>query len=268
MQFGMSEVGFPFDDLDRSFACLAEAGYDGVEIRITEDHLESPAEVGEIVDQAADHDLVIPTVMASAAGGSALADPDEATRAAAIEKAKRTFEDVTPLLPDLESILLIPGGVSADLQYDAAFDNAVTAVREIGRAARGADYSISLEYVWNDFLLSPREFAAFVDTVSDAGPIGAYFDVGNVMHRGHPHHWIRILDERIDAVHVKDFDEDIGGFGGFTYPTQADVPWEEVDKALEEIGYDGWITVEVSPYPTHPGHMPGHVLDNLEATFG
>ena len=33
---------------------------------------------------------------------------------------------------------------------------------------------------------------------------------------------------------------------------EGDIPWSEVMKALRDIGYDGYLNVEVSPYPGHP----------------
>ena len=55
---------------------------------------------------------------------------------------------------------------------------------------------IAVEEVWNKFLLSPLEFARYVDEL-DSPWVKAYFDVGNVVLYGYPQDWIRTLGPRI-----------------------------------------------------------------------
>jgi len=262
----MSEVGLPYEDFDRSCECLAEAGYDGVEIKITGERLQDPEEVARLGDVAADHGLEIPTVMAAAGHGTALSDPDDTVRADRVEAGSEIVELAADVL-DVEAILLVPGGVTEDVPYDVAHENSLSSVRELAGVAAEHDVPLAIENVWNDFLLSPLEFASFVDDVGGAGPVGAYFDVGNILAYGYPEQWIDILGDRIEKVHVKDYDTDIDTIQGFTYPTQGDVPWEAVEAALDDVGYDDWITFEVSPYPTGGERMPGQVLENLRAVF-
>ena len=106
-----------------------------------------------------------------------------------------------------------------------------------------------------------------LDAAAEAGPVGAYFDVGNVLRVGYPEQWIDILGDRIAAVHAKDYDAGIDNADGFTYPLQGDVPWDAVVTALDDIGYDGWIAPEVSPYEHRGERMPAQVLENLHAVF-
>ena len=267
MKFGMSEMGFPYEDLDRSFECIAAAGYDGVEIQLGEDRLDDPGEVGRIRDQAADHGLEIPTVIASGCQGASLAHPDPGVREECVAAATEMVEDVATDVLDVETILMVAGAVTEEIAYDTAYEHTRSSIRELASVCADNDVTLALENVWNDFLLSPLEFATFVDDASEAGPVGAYYDVGNTMKTGYPQQWIEILDDRIDKLHVKDYDTDVDNHRGFTYPTQGDVPWEAVADAVESIGYDDWVTVEVAPYETHPGHMPSQVLENLRATF-
>jgi hexulose-6-phosphate isomerase len=91
--------------------------------------------------------------------------------------------------------------------------------------------------------------------------------VGNVRRFGRPEQWLRILDERITRVHVKDYQTDIDTIDAFTYPLQGDLDWPAVDDALADIGYDGWITAEIPPYETHPEQMPPQLLHNLHRIF-
>ena len=59
-----------------------------------------------------------------------------------------------------------------------------------------------MENVWNKFLLSPIEFARYVDDFNSPW-VKAYFDVGNVVLFAYPQDWIRTLKERIIKLHFK-----------------------------------------------------------------
>lgn len=267
MQFAISEVGFPHDEFERNCETIAAAGYDGIEIRIDEHRLENPDEVAEMRDVAADHGLTIPTVLTSIGSWGDLSTPEDAVREERIASITRLIEEVAADILAVESILLVPGTVDSEHPYDVAYENSLSAVREIAAGADGHGVGVAVENVWNDFLLSPLEFAEFVDRAAEDGPVGAYFDVGNILSYGYPEQWIRILGDRIEKIHVKDYDTDIDTIEGFTYPTQGDVPWDAVAEALDGIGYDGWITLEASPYPTGGERMPRQSLECLEAVF-
>ena len=73
--------------------------------------------------------------------------------------------------------------------------------------ARDLKVVIAVEEVWNKFLLSPLEFARYVDEFESPW-LKAYFDVGNVVLYAFPQDWIRTLGPRIVKVHLKDFNFD------------------------------------------------------------
>ena len=73
--------------------------------------------------------------------------------------------------------------------------------------ARELKVIVAVEEVWNKFLLSPLEFARYVDELESPW-LKAYFDVGNVVFYGYPQDWIRTLGPRIAKVHLKDFQLD------------------------------------------------------------
>ena len=100
--------------------------------------------------------------------------------------------------------------------------------------------------MWNKFLLSPIEFARYVDEL-DSPWLKAYFDVGNVVFYGYPQDWIRTLGRRIVKVHLKDFTLDRPN-GRFEWKNigDGDIDWVEVRRALMEINYRGYVTTEVA----------------------
>jgi hexulose-6-phosphate isomerase len=266
MQFAFNDVGFPHDDLARDLDAVAGAGYAGVEFALAEDGaLTDAAARADLAAAASDRDLDVPSVLTPAFWEHPLSSTDEATRERGIAAGEALVAAADDLGADVA--LVVAGVVDESTPYDRAYENARDSLRELAAVADEHGITLAVENVWNDFLLSPREFAAFVDEAAEAGPVGAYFDVGNVRRFGRPEQWIRILGDRIAAVHVKDYDADVDTADGFTYPFQGHVDWDATAAALADVGYDGWVTPEVPPYETRPGRMPGQVLDNLRAVF-
>src|SRR5262249_38156148 len=107
--------------------------------------------------------------------------------------------------------------------------------------AAKAGIKLAIEEVWNKFLLSPTEFAQYIDSFGSPW-VGAYFDVGNVVEYGFPQEWIRTLGHRIMKVHIKEYAKP----KRFSYALgEGEIDWPEVTRALVDVGYDGWVTAEV-----------------------
>jgi L-ribulose-5-phosphate 3-epimerase len=153
----------------------------------------------------------------------------------------------------VDTILVVPGAVGVDfisgsqiVEYDVAYERAFTALKELSSYAEEKKVCIGIENVWNKFLLSPLEMRDFIDGI--ASPyVGAYFDVGNVIQFGYPEHWIKVLNHRIKKVHFKDFRREVGTINGFVDLLAGDVDYVKVVKALEDVGYNGYVTAEMIP---------------------
>jgi L-ribulose-5-phosphate 3-epimerase len=102
---------------------------------------------------------------------------------------------------------------------------------------------IAIEEVWNKFLLSPLEFARYIDEFESPW-VKSYFDVGNVVFYGYPQDWIRVLGKRIAKVHLKDF-RYRDGKTEWMQLREGDIDWQEVHRAFADIGYHGTATVEL-----------------------
>lgn len=147
-----------------------------------------------------------------------------------------------------ETILLVPAVVNAQTRYVDAYKRSHSAIQHLIPIAEQCKITICLEEVWNNFLLSPMEFAAFVDSFHSPH-LKAYFDVGNVVPFAWPEDWIRTLGKRIGKVHLKDFKGGPGLFGGvgghFTNLREGSINWPEVRRAFAEINYTGYMTTEL-----------------------
>jgi hexulose-6-phosphate isomerase len=141
-----------------------------------------------------------------------------------------------------DAVLLVPAIVTETVGYGDAYKRSQDNIRRLLPLAEEMRVIIAVENVWNKFLLSPLEFARYVDEF-DSPWLKAYFDVGNVIVFGFAQDWIRTLGKRIVKIHLKDFKR--SGYK-WTNLLEGDVNWPEVRKALDEIGYRGFLTPELS----------------------
>ncbi len=139
------------------------------------------------------------------------------------------------------AVLLVPTRVTEEFSYQDAYKWSQEYVSRLIPTAEQTGVVVAVENVWNKFLLSPIEFARYLDELNSRW-IKAYFDVGNVIIYGHAHHWIRTLGKRIVKIHLKDFKR-----SGYQWKNllDGDVNWPEVRKALDEVDYNGYMTAEL-----------------------
>jgi L-ribulose-5-phosphate 3-epimerase len=176
-----------------------------------------------------------------------------------------------------DTVLVMPGSVDNRIlapqpeivPYAAAYLNALEVLRELSRTAC-EQYRVHMaaENCPSKFLVSPLEFAAFLDEVG--GPwVGACLDTGNALWYGFPEHWIPILGPRIKRVHLKDNRAVIHGALTPTPLLAGDVNWPAVRDMLAATRYDGWLIAEVFPhYSFHPERLIFETSAAIDAIFG
>ena len=163
-----------------------------------------------------------------------------------------------------ESLLVVPGVVGPGMRYDEALERAKGCLEELVPAAEEHDVTLAVENVWNQMLGSPLEFRDFVDAI-DHPKVAAYVDVGNAVRTGFGEDWLRLLGDRVDKVHVCNFRGETGNLTGFTrHLLDGDVDWPAVMDALNDIGYDGWLTAEITPPSPH---FPEKTLRDIATTM-
>lgn len=141
-----------------------------------------------------------------------------------------------------DTVLLVPGVVNAKTAYIDAWARSTAVIRQqLIPVAEETGVIIAVEDVWNKFLLSPPEFARYVDQFKSKW-VRAYFDIGNIVAYGFPQDWIRTLGHRIAKLHVKDFD---AGKHKFVPLLEGSIDWKAVLQALQDIGYGGFMTAEL-----------------------
>ncbi len=144
--------------------------------------------------------------------------------------------------------------------YIEAHNRSMDAVRESIKkllpVAEETQVVIALENVWNNWCVRPELYNWVVASFNSPW-VKAYFDIGNhVKYAGilrgdrveiayPPEAWIRIFGPRLAKVHVKDYRLDAEGKGGrWAAIGEGSVDWPVVRQALEDVGYNGWLTDE------------------------
>ena len=235
MKKGMYYGCIPGGTREEKFRNARDAGFDGVEV----DTLRTDADREETKALAEKYGVAVPSVMNTDHWKYPLSDPDPEVRRKSLLGVRQSVETAVALGAD--TVLIVPGVVGPDVTYEEVFERSKESIKEILPLAEEKDILIAVENVWNKFLLSPVEFASYVDGFA-SDHLVAYFDAGNICLYGYPDHWIRTLGGRIRKVHVKGFDTGRSAFGGLMKGT---VDWKSVSGALHEIGYDDFITAEL-----------------------
>jgi L-ribulose-5-phosphate 3-epimerase len=222
--------------LDR-FKLAVDCGFEQIECPTTEDQ----GQVEEIKQAAEGSGLRIHSVMNMAHWKYPLSSADSSVVATSVKGMETSLRNAHFWRAD--TVLLVPAVVDAQTGYREAWKRSQEEIRRLIPLAKELNVIIAVEEVWNKFLLSPIEFASYVDSFKSPS-IRAYFDVGNVVINGYPQDWIRILGPRIAKLHIKDF-KFAKREAQFVPLREGEIDWLEVYKALVEIGYRGSATVEL-----------------------
>jgi hexulose-6-phosphate isomerase len=106
---------------------------------------------------------------------------------------------------------------------------------------------IALENVWNNLWVRPDLFKKFIDGHKHP-MVRAFFDCANNVKYGiPPETWIRILGKSVMELHIKEYRLNPDGQSGvWTNLRENGINWPEVRKALDEVGFEGYATIEES----------------------
>ena len=143
-----------------------------------------------------------------------------------------------------DTVLLVPAVVNPKFSYfEDAWTRSQQQIRKLLPLAEELKVVIAIEEVWNKFLVSPVDFARYVDEFNSPW-VRAYLDVGNMVFYGYPQDWIRVMGKRIAKLHIKDF-RYRKGQTEWVALREGDIDWLEVYRALADIAYRGTATLEL-----------------------
>jgi hexulose-6-phosphate isomerase len=223
-------IGFPGSVMEK-FKAVKAAGFAGVEPM-------SHMRQDEVVKALEETGLKAASVCCNTHWNKPLSHPDPAKRREAIEGVQIALKDAKRY--GATSILLVPGVVNKDANYDECFKRSVACIKELVPLAGELNVKMAIENVWNNFIIKPEQAREFLDAI-DSPLVGWHFDIGNTVRYSPPQTWIPVLGKRILKLHIKEYrkTKDLGA--GFRVKFfEGDNDWPAVMKALDEVGYQGW----------------------------
>jgi L-ribulose-5-phosphate 3-epimerase len=258
MKKGICYACLPNGEPAARFALAAEMGFQCVEVPT----LRTDEERATYLKASKASGVAVSSVMNSDHWGSPLSDPDPAVRAKSVAGVIQSIDTAAALGGDI--VLIVPAVVKADVTYEQAWERSCDTIAAVLPQAAKAKVALAVENVWNKFLLSPIEFAAYVDSFKSPW-MAAYFDVGNIVAYGFPQHWIRTLGPRLRKIHIKGFD---GPKHAWTQLLEGSIDWKAVMTALREVGYNDAITAELQGPGSDPRAAVAAISKDMDTIFG
>ena len=219
-------------------ADIRETGFDGVEIPVFEGVEADFVATGRMLDELG---LERTAVTAISDPAQNLISPDATVRAAGVNRMKWALECSAALGADrisgpLHSTL---GHFSGAGPTQQELEHSISSQRQIGTHAAQCGMTVCLEALnrFECYLLNTMDalgehihtidhpnIRAMYDTfhanIEEVDPIGALTRNKDVVHH----------------IHISENDRGVPGRGN--------IPWVETFAAINEIGYDGWLTIE------------------------
>ena len=263
------------EDYARCFDRAAAAGFEGIQPFLQQEgffSLQTEYQLlREIAAAARDAGITISSLEIEPLSYS-LTDDDAEVRQVGHDTIRRAMEAAAEM--EVGAVLVIPGYVGLPwdpsvkpVRYDYAYERTADGLRRLVPDADRLGVTMLVENIWNKFLLSPLEMRALIDGIG-SDRVGVLLDTGNILQFGYPEQWIRILGSRIGEVHLKDFRQAVGTIEGFVALLDGDVNWGQVVAALEEIGYEGFLTAEMFAYKHHGDAIVAHTSEAMDRIMG
>jgi len=235
---------------EQGLELMKKAGYDGVELWLGDvpwfQMNTSDAQVRDLRRKIENAGLVVSNVSTGLHWTYPISARDPKMREQGIRIVERQVE--TAQLLGTDAILMVPGLVTEEVPYNEVYLRCLEAMKQLAPKAAKASVKIGCENCNSEhrFLISPREFAQFLDDVNSPA-VGIHLDVGNIHDTGFAEQWIEMHGPRITRIHVKDVMKKRGRCGESVYTNLflGDNNWPAIRAALTKVGYDGWLVAEM-----------------------
>ncbi|HUF61886.1 MAG TPA: sugar phosphate isomerase/epimerase family protein [Verrucomicrobiales bacterium] len=283
MKKSINQWAFPYPERMNLRECLQlakNAGFDGIELNYDLENDLSPKagaqELAAIRRMAEDIGIQISGLCSFLFWPYPLTSNDEAKRARGLELAGQIASAASQL--GVENVLLVPGAVHipwrddhSPVPNDVCDARAKEAVGKLLLDAEKLGVSLNIENIFfNGYLMTPFEMNAFVDHF-DSAHCRVHFDTGNIMEYQFPEHWARLLGKRTKNVHLKEYskkgtDHSLECFRPLLDGT---TNWPAVVEALDQAGYEGFLTFEYfHPWQHYPEALIHQTSDALDRMLG
>lgn len=265
-------------ELPEAIRRISDHGYGGVEILADTPHAYFPrfdeADRNTLVSVLDETGLDVSNVNANTATGyyddappSSFFDPtivtaDDDERAWRIEYTKDAIDLAEAV--DAPAVCVATGRPLPGNPPERAREYLLDSLDEITDYAQAAGVEVGIEFEPELLVECTDEVLELIDEVgSDA--LGVNLDIGHAAVYGEdPAESVRRCAGNITGVHLEDI---AGGRRGKHYhliPGDGDLDFESVFEALDDIGYDGFATMELYTYPDAPDQAAAEAHSFLE----
>ncbi|NIA21721.1 MAG: TIM barrel protein [Anaerolineaceae bacterium] len=271
MKLAFSTNAFKKVGLEESLSQIAEAGYQGVEIMADVPHAYPPhmsrRRIKSVVSRLKQLRLEVSNVNAFtffALGDTwnpSWIDPVPKVRAQRIEHTENALRMARDL--GARCISTEPGGqLTHGMTRARAMEHFRLGLQMVYPLARELEVTVLIEPEPDLLLERVDDFLEFIGTVPH-GQVALNFDIGHFYCVGDdPARAVRELAPWIHHVHL----EDIAPSREHRHlvPGEGAIDYASVFAALRDIGYDGWVTVELYPYETTARQVADQAIRFLE----
>ena len=227
-------------DMTAKFKAAKEAGFDGIEIGCP------GAPVDEIKKAVEATGLVVDGSVGNTHWKTTHSHADAKVREQALKNLENSILETKAV--GGHTVLLVVG-VGKDGSEQEVWDRSVENIRKALPLCAELGVAIAIENVWNQFCYEhngpndqgAEKFVKYVDEFNSPW-VGMQFDIGNHWKYGNPAEWIRTLGKRIIKFDIKGVHRANDKWADIT---EDDLPWADVRKAIDDIGFHGWIAAEV-----------------------
>jgi sugar phosphate isomerase/epimerase len=274
MQLAFSTNAYLNFSFDEAVARLAAIGYHGVEIMADVPHAWPaymlPTQRRALRASLDQHQLAISNVNAFMMHAvndrrqkywhPSWIEPDPHYRAIRVDHTKRALTLAKEL--GARCITTEPGGpIEPGGSWSAGLRTFVEEIRPVAEHAEREGVLLLVEPEPGLLIETAEQFEEFMRWI-DSPAIGLNFDIGHSYCAGEePAASIRRLAKFIRHVHLEDIAPT--RVHAHLVPGEGAIDFHATLAALREVGYDGWVTIELYPYIENPDHAARTALERI-----
>ena len=256
---------------------IAEHGYAGAELLADAPHAFVPsfddADREALADALEETGLAVSNVNANTAMGyyddappSAFFEPsiitaDDDDRARRVEYTKGAIDLAAAV--DAPAVCVATGRPLPGNPPERAREYLLDSLHEVLDHAEPAGVDVGIEFEPELLVECTDEVLALIEEV-DRDSLGVNLDIGHAAVYGEdPAESVRRCAGHITGIHLEDI---VGGRRGKHYhriPGEGDLDFEAVFEALDDVGYEGFATLELYTYPDEPDRAAREALEAL-----
>jgi sugar phosphate isomerase/epimerase len=263
--------------LPEAVSRIADHGYDGVELLGDVPHAFFPDfdedQRSTLEETLAETGLAVSNVNANTATGyyddappSSFFDPslstaDEDDRSWRIEYTKRAVDLAATV--GAPAICVASGRALPGTLPGEAYDHFVSSLHEVLDYAEPRGVDVGIEFEPELVVESVDETLELIEDVG-RDSLGVNLDLGHAAVTGDdPADAVRRCAGHLTGVHLEDIAGGVGGKHYHLIPGEGDLDFAAMFDAFDDVGYDGFATLELYTYPDGPDHAATKAAEEL-----